>query len=99
MGSILLAAVLLFGNGAAEASAAPTCARDGADCRTATDAAPVVSISPSGGTYTSAQLPVTISWASEAGLDAGTRQILLNGVDVTASFSYGGSASDLTPGT
>ncbi|MCG8468458.1 MAG: hypothetical protein MJB57_09670, partial [Gemmatimonadetes bacterium] len=53
---------------------------------------PTVSISPSGGTYTSASRSVTIEWCDDVSLDAGSRQITVlhngNTTDVTSSFSY-----------
>ncbi|MCG8470093.1 MAG: hypothetical protein MJB57_18105, partial [Gemmatimonadetes bacterium] len=53
---------------------------------------PTVSISPSGGTYTSASRSVTIEWCDDVSLDAGSRQITVlhdgNTTDVTSSFNY-----------
>ncbi len=52
------------------------------------DDPPSVTITPSGGTYTSAGLQVTVDWADDRGLDAGSRRITLNGSDVTGAFSW-----------
>ncbi|MCG8466762.1 MAG: hypothetical protein MJB57_00930, partial [Gemmatimonadetes bacterium] len=54
---------------------------------------PTVSISPSGGTYTSASRSVTIYWCDDVSLDAGSRQITILRPDgstdnVTSSFNY-----------
>jgi RHS repeat-associated protein len=51
---------------------------------------PDVTITPGGGTFTTAAQSVTVDWCGHAPL--GFRQILLNGVDITSSFSYTVSA-------
>jgi len=59
--------------------------------------APTAAISPpSGSTYKSSTLGVTVSWGDDYGLNAATRSVILNGVDVTGSFGYGGSATSAT---
>ncbi|HEV2147524.1 MAG TPA: RHS repeat-associated core domain-containing protein [Longimicrobiaceae bacterium] len=54
---------------------------------------PTIEIQPPGGTYTSSHLPVTISWRDDKGLDGSRRSVKLNGIDVTGSFTYSGSAT------
>jgi RHS repeat-associated protein len=49
---------------------------------------PDVMITPGGGTFSTASQSVTIDWCGHAPIFPGTRQIVLNGVDVTSSFSY-----------
>ncbi|HEX7794241.1 MAG TPA: RHS repeat-associated core domain-containing protein [Vicinamibacterales bacterium] len=49
---------------------------------------PDVTITPSDGTFSSAVQTVTVNWCGHAPLDNTSRQITLNGVDVTANFSY-----------
>ncbi len=49
---------------------------------------PGVTITPSSGTFSRPQLSVTIRWCDETSLRSSTRRILLNNVDVTASFDY-----------
>lgn len=55
-------------------------------------AAPTVTITPGGGSWsgTAAQLslPVTIEWCNDQGLDAASRNVSLNGQTVTSGFSY-----------
>jgi RHS repeat-associated protein len=47
-----------------------------------------VSIAPGSGTFNTGSQSVTIDWCGHANLAAATRQIVLNGTNVTASFSY-----------
>jgi RHS repeat-associated protein len=54
---------------------------------------PAVSIDPSQGSYANADVAVTISWSDNVGLDGHGHYIYLNGVDVTAQFTYGGAAT------
>jgi len=52
------------------------------------DTPPVISFNPPSGTFASAALPVTITWSDDIGLNAGMRDIKLNGVTVTNQFNY-----------
>jgi RHS repeat-associated protein len=60
-----------------------------------------VNVSPSGGSFISASLTVTISWCSEVNwIDGGSQYITLNGVDVTENFTFsegGGSGCTEAP--
>lgn len=72
---------------------ADQCASDPASY-TLDTGAPTVTITPSGGTYNEADLSVTVDWCDDQSLDGSSRQIWLNGNDVTSDFSYtSGSAS------
>lgn len=53
---------------------------------------PDVTFAPSGGTFSTASQTITVDWCGHATLMAATRQITLNGVNVTSSFSYTTSA-------
>jgi len=50
--------------------------------------APTVTITPFGGTFTTASQSITIDWCGQAALSSGSRSIVLNGVNVNGSFSY-----------
>lgn len=52
------------------------------------DQPPEVTIVPSGGTFTTASLGITVEWCDDYNLDGNTRELKLNGVVVTSSFSY-----------
>jgi hypothetical protein len=76
----------------AETQAVSTCGNDWI--------APVVSIDPSGGSYTSAALPVSIQWSDETGLDRFAYRFTLNGVDATGQFAVvGGTYNSHGTGT
>ncbi len=62
---------------------------------------PTVSISPSGGTFSSASRSVTITWNDNNQLLSASRSITLNGQSVTSQFSYtpSGSAHGTSSGT
>ncbi|HEX5973289.1 MAG TPA: hypothetical protein VFY85_15245, partial [Gemmatimonadaceae bacterium] len=49
---------------------------------------PTVTITPSGGTFTTPTQSITIDWCGQAALSSSSRSIVLNGVSVTGSFSY-----------
>jgi hypothetical protein len=58
--------------------------------------APTASVQPSGGTFTSASLPVQVNWADDAQLDTASRELIHNGTVVTGSFSFVGTATSAT---
>lgn len=49
---------------------------------------PDVTVTPSGGTFSTASKSVTIDWCGHATLSASSRQVVFNGVSVTSSFTY-----------
>src|SRR5476651_2730679 len=49
---------------------------------------PDVTVTPNGGTFSTASQSVTVDWCGHAPLDASTEQIVFNGANVTASFSF-----------
>jgi RHS repeat-associated protein len=52
------------------------------------DDPPIITITPSGGEFTSSTRQVTIAWSDDFGLNGGTRVIRHNGNTVTGAFSY-----------
>ena len=50
--------------------------------------APLVTIIPSGGTFSETTQAITIEWCDNVLLGAGTQQIVLNGANVTANFDF-----------
>jgi RHS repeat-associated protein len=53
---------------------------------------PNVTITPGGGTFSSASQSITVDWCGHTQLASGTREIRVNGVLVTSSFTYTTSA-------
>jgi RHS repeat-associated protein len=53
---------------------------------------PDVTITPAGGTFTTAAQTITVDWCGHSAGGMSSSQILLNGVDVTSHFSYAASA-------
>jgi RHS repeat-associated protein len=102
VGALLACAAATAG---AQSGIVPTGIDPGGDAE-----APRVSIIPSGGTYTSASLAVTIEWCDDKSLNATTRSVKLNGVAVTTTYTTATKAGcgkfarstatlTLTPGT
>src|SRR5579872_1188251 len=49
---------------------------------------PVVLITPGTGTDTVVRLPVSITWCDNLSLNMGSKHVVMDGIDVSASFSY-----------
>lgn len=85
-----LAAALLLALAGPVLTSAPVeaqCIQCGED-----DHPPTIGIDPTGGTYTSASLLVTVDFCDDNSLDLSRRQMTLNGQDVTGDFSLGSGA-------
>jgi hypothetical protein len=54
---------------------------------------PTVTISPSGGTYGTSNVAITVQWSDDRALNGASRKITLDGTDITWRFGYWASLS------